>query len=112
MLFKRLVLTQLLLLLLLLQNDPTIPEGAGPELSPELAQELQQDESSGGPACSGEGGRQTAKCIAGLVWQSSTLCSCETAPCLCGQLSLELANMLPQNELSHGKLNRQLLCCY
>lgn len=37
-----------------IQNDPTIPEGAGPELSPELAQELQQDESSG-PKAAGQG---------------------------------------------------------
>lgn len=29
------------------QNDPSVPEGAGPKLSPELAKDLQQDESSG-----------------------------------------------------------------
>lgn len=29
------------------QNDPSVPDGAGPELSPELANKLQQDESSG-----------------------------------------------------------------
>lgn len=30
-----------------LQNDPSVPEGAGPELTLEKAQELKQDESSG-----------------------------------------------------------------
>jgi hypothetical protein len=29
------------------QNDPSVPDGAGPELTPEKAQELQQDESAG-----------------------------------------------------------------
>ena len=30
-----------------LQNDPSVPEGAGPDLSPQKAEALQQDESSG-----------------------------------------------------------------
>lgn len=29
------------------QNDPSVPDGAGPELSPQVAEELQQDESTG-----------------------------------------------------------------